>query len=66
LPDGTSEIFLQEGVDRVLCATADLPVGQISLIRFNNLGWARTAVCASQPPSPAVDEHRRAISVKTD
>jgi hypothetical protein len=53
-------------MDRVLCATADLPVGQISLIRFNNLGWARTAVCASQPPSPAVDEHRRAISVKTD
>ena len=30
LPDGTSEIFLREGMDKVFCATADLPVGQIT------------------------------------
>jgi hypothetical protein len=30
LPDGTSEIFLREGMDRFSCAATDLPVGQIS------------------------------------
>jgi hypothetical protein len=29
LPDGTSEIFLREGMDRFSRATTDLPVGQI-------------------------------------